>query len=86
MPRPSWKWISTCGVRDGEPGAADQFVDPVCSALFQGVVDGGEEQLLGGENVIGLICQELLEGGGHVGDAQGPELVVVDAGEHHSSP
>ena len=63
---------------------ADQFVDPVGPACFEGIVDGGEEQLLGCERVVVLVADQFLEAGGHVGDPQGPELVVVVAGEHRS--
>jgi hypothetical protein len=51
-------------------------------ALGQGVVHGGEEDLLGGELIIGLVGDEFLKPGRQVRDAQGPELLVVHAGEH----
>jgi hypothetical protein len=45
------------------------------------VVHGGEEDLLGSELVIGLVGDQLLEQHGQVCDAQGPEFLVVLAGE-----
>jgi hypothetical protein len=62
---------------------ADEFVDLVDAPGLEGVVDGGEEQLLGGEGVVGFVLDELFQSGGDVGDAKGPELVLIDAGEHH---
>ena len=58
----------------------------VYSALQQGVIDGGEEELLGGEGVVVLVFDELLEAGGDVGYAQGAELVVIAAAEHSLVP
>lgn len=52
--------------------------------LVQSVIDGGEEDLLRGELVVGLIAYELLESGGHVRDAQAAELLVIDLGEHQA--
>lgn len=74
--------------RDREPASANQFVDLVDPALFERVVDGGQEQLLRGEGVVGLVADEFFEPSRYVRDPQGPELVVVDAGERHrdSSP
>ncbi|MEB0266898.1 IS30 family transposase [Cryobacterium sp. 10I5] len=47
------------------------------------VIDGGEEQLLGGEGVVGFVLDEFLQSCRNMGHAKGPELVVIDAGEHH---
>jgi len=70
-------------VRDGEPRLPNQFLDPTAAALLRRVINGGQKQLFRGEGVVGFVPNEFLETGRQVGDAQGPELVVVDAGEHH---
>jgi hypothetical protein len=71
------------GCGDREPRGADQLLDLVDPSGLQRVVDRGEEQFLGGEVVVGLVVDEFLESGRDVGDAQGAELVVADAGEGH---
>ena len=70
-------------VRDGELRLPDQFLNPAVAALLQRVIDRGQKQLFRGEGVIDFVLDEFLETGRDVGDAQGPELVVIDAGEHH---
>lgn len=69
-------------LRDGEPGGPDEPVGPVGPTLFEGVVHGGEDDLVGGELVVGFVGNQFLEPYGQVRDAQGPELLMVDAGEH----
>jgi hypothetical protein len=71
------------GLGDREPGGTDQLLDLVRPPGFDCVIDGGQEKLLGSEVVVGLVGDEFLEPGRDMGDAQGTELVVVDAGEDH---
>ena len=66
------------GLRDRELRRSDEFIDPVGLALVEGVVDGGEEDLLWGELVVGLVADQFVETGGQVRDAQVAELLVVD--------
>ena len=52
--------VAVVDFRDGRPGnsklrLADQSLDLVHPPGFQRVVDGGEEQLLRGEGVVGFV-------------------------------
>ena len=70
-------------VRDGELRLPDQFLDPAVAALLERLIDRGQKQLFRGEGVVGFVLDEFFETSRDVGHAQGTELVVINAGEHH---
>ena len=54
--------LSDGGLRDGEPGSTDEFIDPVCPALIQGIIDSSKEELFRGELIVGLIGNQFFNG------------------------
>jgi hypothetical protein len=50
-------------------------VDATASAVVEGVVHGGEEQLLRGQLIVALIADEFLEPGRRVRDPQGRSIL-----------
>lgn len=57
------------GAGDREAGFFDQPADPVGASGIKGVSGGGEEQLFGGQVVVGFISNEFFKPCCEVGDA-----------------